>query len=62
MISNELLFYIHLRLNEIFGSVNNELLAGITVIVVGDLLQLPPIGVGPMYANYKNYWQHFDLL
>ena len=26
MVSNELLFYVHLRLNEIFGSVNNNLL------------------------------------
>ena len=44
IISNELLFYIHLRLNEIFGSVNNDPFAGLTVIVVGDLLQLPPVG------------------
>ena len=44
MVSNELLFYMHLRLNEIFGSVNNDRFAGLTVIVVGDLLQLPPVG------------------
>ena len=44
MVSSELLSYVHLHLNEIFGSVNNDPFAGITVIVVGDLLQLPPFG------------------
>ena len=36
MVSNDLLFYNHLRLNEMFGSVNNEPFAGITVTTVGD--------------------------
>ena len=31
MVSNDLLFYVHLRLNEIFGSVKNESFAGVTV-------------------------------
>ena len=45
MVSNELLlFQVHLCLNEIFGSVNNDPFASITVIVVGALLQLPPVG------------------
>ena len=44
MVSSELLSYVHLHLNEIFGSVNNDPFAGIAVIVVGDLLQLPPFG------------------
>ena len=48
MVSNELLFNVHLRLNEIFGSVNNDPFAGITVIVVGDLLQLPAVGGCPV--------------
>ena len=47
MVSNELLFNVHLRLNEIFGSVNNDQ-KGITVIVVGDLLQLPAVGGCPV--------------
>ena len=62
MVSNELLFYVHLRVNEIFGSVNNDPFAGMTVIVIGDLLQLPPAGGRPVYASYKNNWQNFDLL
>ena len=54
MVSNKLLFYVHLRLNEIFGSVNSDPFAGITVIVVRNLLQLPPIRGLPVYASYKN--------
>ena len=30
--------------------------------MVGDLLQLPPVGRRPVYASYKNNWQNFDLL
>ena len=59
MASNELWFYVHLRLNEIFGSVNNDPFSDITVTVVGDL---PPVGGFPVYASYKNNSQNFDLL
>ena len=62
IVSNEFLFYVHLRLNEILGSVNNDPFAGITVIVVEKLLQLPPAWGRPVYASYKNNWQNFDLL
>ena len=60
--SNEFLFYVHLSLNEILGSVNNDPFAGITVIVVEKLLKLPLLGGRPVYASYKNNWQNFDLL
>ena len=57
-----MLFYVHLRLNEIFGSVNNGPFTGITFIMVGGLLQLPPVGGRPVYATYKNNWKNCDLL
>ena len=43
MISNKLMLYIHQRLVDIFGySENNSVpFAGITMIFVGDLYQLP---------------------
>ena len=41
MVSNDLLYYVHLRLNEILGCVTSEPFAGITVIAVGDFFQLP---------------------
>ena len=56
MVSNELLFYIHLRLNKMFGSVNKESFAGVTAIVVGNLLQLTSAGERLVCANYKNNW------
>ena len=42
MVSNNLLYYIHLRLNEIFGTTNIEPFAGLTILVVGDFFQLSP--------------------
>ena len=62
VVSNDLLFYVHLRFSEIFGSVNNEPFAGITVITVGNFFQLPPVGGKPVYATYKNTWQNFESL
>ncbi len=41
MVSNINLAYIHLRLEEIFGS--SDWFGSINVIFVGDLLQLPPV-------------------
>ena len=62
MVSNNLLLYVHLRLNEIFGTANDKPLAGISVITVGDFSQLPPVGARPVYADYKNNWQNFESL
>ena len=43
MIFNNLLFYDHLRLNEIFGTVNDKSFAGLSVITVGDFFQFLPV-------------------
>ena len=42
MVFNDLLFHIHLRLLEIFGCPNSTPFAGLSIIVVGNLIQLPP--------------------
>lgn len=54
MVSNKLLLYIHQRLLDIFGYSGNceKSLAGITIIVVSDLYQLPPVMQRPVYADY----------
>ena len=62
MVSNDLLLHIHLRLTEIFASKGNFPFAGITVIAVGDFLQLPPVKAEPVYAEYKNTWHNLDSL
>ena len=36
MVSNDLLFHVHLRMTEIFGSVNDQPFAGVSVIAVVD--------------------------
>ena len=62
MVSNDLLLHIHLRLTEIFASKGNFPFAGITVIAVGDFLQLPPARARPVYPEYKNTWHNLDSL
>ena len=53
MIGNITLLHIHQRLKEIFGSSNSQMFAGISVIVVGDVYQLPPIRKKPVLASFK---------
>ena len=62
MVSNNCLFYVHLRLNEVFGSLNDKTFADISVKTVDAFFQLPPVGVRPVYADYKNNWQSFESL
>ena len=62
ILSNNFLYYIHLRLNEIFGTTKIEPFAGVTILAVGDFFQLPPVGGSPVYAEYKNTWQNLNSL
>ena len=62
MVSNNLLYYIHLRLNESFGTTDIEPFAGLTILAVGDLFQLPPVGGLPVYSDYKNTWHNLNSL
>ncbi len=70
MVSNTLLLYVHQRLIEIFGCVSdyNKPFAGMTVILVGDLYQLPPFLQKPVFAQYYNdlyniypLWRNFQM-
>ena len=70
MVSNKLLLYIHQRLLDIFGYSTSLVkpFAGITVIVVGDLYQLPSVLQRPAYADYydeiyniHNLWRLFRM-
>ena len=54
MVSNTTLLHIHQRLKEIFATPSNQLFAGLSVIVVDDLYQLPPIRRKPVFEEYKN--------
>jgi len=52
MVSNNRLLHIHQRLQEIFGTSSSKIFAGISVIAVGDLHQLPPIQQKPIFCRY----------
>lgn len=54
MVSNTALHHIHQRLKEIFGTSTSQLFAGLSVIALGDLYQLPPIQRKPVFEDYKN--------
>ena len=54
MVSNTLLLHIHQRLKEILSISNNQLFAGLSIITVGDLYQLPPIRRKFVFEEYKN--------
>ena len=65
------LFYqVHQRLNEIFGVSTDLPLAGLPVLVCGDLYQLPPVKGAPIYSstdNIKVYlslelWNNFKII
>ncbi len=50
MVSQKMLFNIHLALQSIFA--NNLPFGGINLIVLGDFLQLAPVRAQPLYANF----------
>ena len=55
MVGNTTLLHIHQRLKDIFATTSSLLFAGISIIVVGDLCQLPPIRKRFVFDSYKNY-------
>ena len=54
MVSNTALHHIHQRLKEIFATSDSQLFAGLSVIALDDLYQLPPIQRKPVFEDYKN--------
>ena len=53
MVSADKLYDIHRRLQQIF--VSQDLFGGKTIMLVGDLLQLPPVKGKPIYARPKSF-------
>ena len=51
MVSSMLLYQVNQRLNEIFGYSDQLPVAGLSVIVCGDLYQLPPVRGLPIYIR-----------
>ena len=51
MVSSKLLFQIHQRLCEIFGTSDQVPFAGKSILVCGDLYQLPPVMAHPVFST-----------
>ena len=69
VVANTTLLHIHQTLKEVFSTSNVHLFAGISVLAIGDLYQLPPICRKPVFANYKIYvfnlyhpWHLFTMI
>ena len=69
MVGTDMALSIHRRLCDIMG--NQEPFGGVSVLAVGDLLQLPPVGRYPIFdpptdemaALYGSLWQnHFQVI
>ena len=54
MLSNLNLAYIHLRLEELFGGSGDEYSGSMNMLLVGDILQLPPITESPVFSKLCN--------
>lgn len=54
MVGNITLLHIHQRLKDIFGTSNSQMFVGISIIVVGDMYQLPPIHKRTVFDDFKN--------
>ena len=69
MVSNNRLLHIHQRLKEIFETSSSKIFAGISIIAVGDLHQLPPIQQKPIFCSFANDvynlshpWHEFKMI
>ena len=60
MVSSDLLFNFHLRLVEIFRCQGNKSFAGLTVITIGNLLQLPPMQARSVSIYYGDTGNNFE--
>ena len=59
MVSNIRLLHIHKRLCEIFGCSESQPFADLSILVVGDLLQLPPVKASQIFEPDNNGFAHF---
>ena len=62
MVSTNLLYYIHLRLNEIFGTTDIEPFADLTILAVGDFFQLPSVGGIASLCRVQKNLAEFEFL
>ena len=59
MVSNIHFLHIHKRLHEIFGCSESQPFSNLSILVLGDLLQLPIIKAPQIFEPYKNGFGDF---
>ena len=69
MVSSLMLKYIHERLKEIYSTRDTVWFGGISIVVVGDFYQLPPVKAKPAFSQFKNElfnlshpWKQFRMV
>ena len=59
IVSNICLLHVHKSLCEIFGCSESQPFANLSILLVGDLLQLPPIKAPQIFDSYNNGFGDF---
>jgi len=51
MVSNEIMLFVHSRLNQIFSGGEDKPFGNVAVVVMGDLMQLTPVAAKPAFCK-----------
>ena len=54
MVGSNMLLEIHKRLQQIKGVSDDEVFGGVSILAVGDLYQLPPVGQAPLFSTVSD--------
>ena len=54
MVGSNMLLEIHRRLQQIKGVADDAILGGVSILAVGDLYQLPPVGQAPLFSTVSD--------
>ena len=69
MVGSNMLLEIHKRLQQIKGVSDDKVFGGVSILAVGDLYQLPPVGQAPLFSTVSDCYgsgslwvDHFVML
>ena len=54
MVGSNMLLEIHKRLQQIKGTPDDKVFGGVSILAVGDLYQLPPVGQAPLFSTVSD--------
>jgi hypothetical protein len=54
MVGSNMLLEIHRRLQQIKGVSDDKVFGGVSILAVGDLYQLPPVGQAPLFSTVSD--------